>query len=88
MRRPGGYLQIINADGSMVERDSFTCCHCQRVVFVAPKAAPADCGGWCFRCGKPQCPSCVADGRCTPFEKRLERAEARGRMLAAITGSA
>lgn len=87
MRRPGGYLAVFNPDGSKEEHDSFTCAHCQRVVLVRTKASAAECGGWCGRCAKPICPACAQKQGCTPFEKKLERIEARGRLLQAVTGS-
>lgn len=86
MHRAGGYL-LVTGPGGTAEADTFTCCHCQQVVIVPPKAAPADAGGWCWRCSKPICSSCAASGECTPFEKRLERLEASARLRAAITGS-
>lgn len=86
MRNAGGYLGVFEPEGKKTESDTFTCCHCNRVVLVPVKASAADCGGWCFRCAKPVCPRCA--GRdCTPFEKKLERIEARGRLLQAVTGS-
>jgi hypothetical protein len=85
MLRPGGHLLIAGPDGKR-EHDTFTCGHCQRVVIVRHRAAAADCGGMCKRCMKLTCPRCTAAGACTPFEKKLERAEARARLLKAITG--
>lgn len=83
MRNAGGYLLVTGPDGK-VEHDTFTCAHCQRVVLVKVKAPASDCGGWCGRCAKCICPSCAAKPGCTPFEKKLERIEARARLLAAV----
>lgn len=33
-------------------------------------------GGWCYQCAKAICPSCTANGGCTPFMKTIERMEA------------
>lgn len=84
MRRPGGYLVVIGQE-KKAEADTFTCCHCQRVVLVKPKAPPAECGGWCGRCAKLICGPCAARPGCDPFERKLERVEARARLLAALT---
>jgi hypothetical protein len=84
--RVGGYLAIYSPDSPIQESDTFTCVHCQQVVLVRPKASASECGGWCGRCAKPICPKCAAKSGCTPFEKKLERAESRARMLKAISG--
>lgn len=76
MRRAGGYAVIVSPDGPPVERDTFTCNHCQHVVFVKPKADPSDLGGFCRRCMKLICPGCNKAGGCTPFEEQLRRMEA------------
>lgn len=76
MRKPGGYAIWTNPESPTVERDTFTCCHCGCVVFVKPRAAPAECGGFCRLCMKPICGPCTDLGKCDPFENKLERAEA------------
>lgn len=81
MRNPGGYAVWTEADGGIVERDSFTCRHCQFVVFVPPRTDPANLGGLCKQCMGLICPKCVAQGTCTPFEKALEKMEAKDRFL-------
>ncbi len=78
MNRPGGYVLIVSPDAPTVEHDTFTCCHCQNVVFVKPKAPASESGGWCARCSKPVCGGC-AGKECTPFEKRLEQVERAAR---------
>lgn len=81
MRRSGGYAVWSYDDGRVVETDSFTCGHDQRVVFVPAGADPASLGGFCKQCMRLICPRCVAAGTCTPFEQALDRMEARGRFL-------
>lgn len=76
MFRPGGYIFSFDAGGVRQEADTFTCCHCQKVVIVKPKCDVDDLGGMCRLCMKMICPACV-DQPCTPFEKSLEREEAR-----------
>jgi predicted amidophosphoribosyltransferase len=59
------------------EGDVAVCAHCQAVVAVRAK----DGVGWCARCAAPVCPRCEAAAVCRPFERRLERLEARDRFL-------
>ena len=75
MRRAGGYGLAIYDGGQMVEKDSFTCSHCNSVKFVKPKEKPEDLGGLCKVCMGLICADCVDKG-CTPFEKKLEMQEA------------
>ena len=89
MRNAGGYSQIIcddpgrtiakDAYGREVptEADTFTCGHCNKVVFVRPRERPEDIGGLCKQCMKLICPHCLIAGNCTPLEKRLAAQEAR-----------
>jgi hypothetical protein len=67
-------------------RDTFTCHHCGTVVLVKPKCDPADLGGLCKTCMKLICHKCAAKGGCDPWEKQMERMEARERLYAAATG--
>lgn len=76
MRNAGGVGVLVDPDAGTIERDTFTCFHCQRVVFVKPKADPADMGGLCKVCMKLICPGCVGK-TCLPFEKSIEKAEAK-----------
>lgn len=80
MLKPGGYAMVFGPLGIERECDTFTCAHCNRVVHVKPKCNPDELGGNCRLCMKMVCPKCVDLG-CTPFEKTLEKWEARGRAL-------
>ena len=89
MRNPGGYLHVFTPETTTEEHDTFTCHHCNAVVVCdAPPAPPK--GGFCLQCMSKICDKCEArpwaaeNGKCVPFEKRLEQIEQRGRMLAAI----
>ena len=75
MRRAGGYGLAIYDSGQVVEKDSYTCSHCNSVKFVEPKQRAEDLGGLCKVCMGLICPACVGKG-CTPLEKRLEEQEA------------
>jgi hypothetical protein len=77
MRNPGGYA-VLTSPSKLVEADTFTCIHCNRIVFVKPRASAAESGGWCCLCNKAICPTCIGKP-CDPFEKKLKRMEDRGR---------
>lgn len=69
-----------------ITRDTFTCTHCNTVVFVTPKMAPTEMGGYCASCHAPICKCCVGKP-CVPFEKKLlamERKAIDSRRLDAI----
>lgn len=76
MRRPGGYLICTSPDG-VVEQETFTCAHDQRIVVVPHRADPTEIGGMCYQCMKLVCPRCVAAAVCSPFEKKLDAIERR-----------
>lgn len=74
-------FQVAETSGGVAEFDTFSCCHCGRIIHVQARQRPEDIGGFCRQCMKPVCPTCVDIGRCDPLEKKLERAEARDRAL-------
>lgn len=86
--RVQGYAIWTGGDFSgPAEADTFTCSHCQRVVFIKPRAPASESGGWCGRCDALICGRCADKGVCTPWEKQLERIEAKAeqdRMLMAM----
>lgn len=78
MKKLDGYGVWQDNNKSTIELDSFTCRHCNTVVFVKPKASLTDqddIGGFCLKCMKNICTSCVSTGECDPLEKKLERVE-------------
>ena len=92
MRRPAGYAVIVDPAQSMWERDSISCGHCQRVVFVKPGSASTvylvqqtvsawteEPGAFCRVCMRPICLPCHEVGRCRPWELMIEASEDRGR---------
>jgi hypothetical protein len=83
MRRAQGYATIIEPGKATIEKDSFTCVHCNSVVFVSPMRDASEVGGFCMLCMKHICSACASTGACDPFEKKLERMEARDRLLRA-----
>lgn len=81
MRKPQGYAVWNGPGGVEKEMDTFTCHHCLMVVFVPPKADPSQLGGFCMLCMKNICGPCADKGSCTPWEKEMERQEAKSRFL-------
>jgi hypothetical protein len=81
--RSRGYAITVDPDGPTVEQDSLTCVHCNSVFFLMPRQDPSDAGGFCRLCYGYICSKCADSGECTPFEKKLEQMEARGRLLKA-----
>ena len=64
--------------------DTFSCCHCNRVVIVRHRADPSELGGMCKVCDKLICPECNQKGGCTPWEEEMRRMEARYALRKAI----
>lgn len=74
-KKPGGYALWFNGDGPNIERDSVTCCHCNKVVFIDPLRPIEEFTGWCMACMKFICFQCVERGECAPLERQLEQME-------------
>lgn len=79
--RTVGTVLISEPGKPQVEIKTFTCCHCNGIVMVEHKAGAAGSGGFCGQCWAPTCFACGKIGRCTPFERRLEKIEGRARLL-------
>ena len=80
MRKALTGLGTLYGPDGIKEKATFTCAHCQNIRRVEPYCDPADLGGLCKICMGVICEKCVGRG-CDPFEKKLERSEARGRAL-------
>lgn len=76
MRNPGGYY-VRKDEAGIIRRelDSFTCIHCNRVVFVKPMCDPVEMGGRCSCCDDFVCKECVGKP-CDHIERKLAREEA------------
>jgi hypothetical protein len=61
-------------------RPTMRCVHCGGHRIIPAAAKPEDMGGFCRLCMGTTCTSCAGKG-CTPFERKLELAEARDRSL-------
>lgn len=93
-----GYATIIAPDRPMVERDSTTCGHCQRVVWIKAGSACTiylifdpdtqrereEPGAFCKVCMRPVClkPSCL--DHCCVWEQQLAISEAKDRLRRAV----
>lgn len=90
MLRPGGYAMILDPDAALIERDTITCGHCNRVVFVKPGSVATtyliqhrdgrwteEPGAGCTICGRSICLRCHDLGMCLPMERQLEQQERR-----------
>lgn len=93
-----GYATIVDPDAPLFERDTTTCGHCQRVIFVKPGTAQTtylifdrvswtwkeELGAFCRVCMRPICLPCCDRGRCLPWERQLEASEARDRLRRSV----
>ena len=84
MQKANNYSIITQPGAASVEQDSYTCYHCNKVVFVKPKQKGEDVGGICKLCMQLICPSCTDKGVCDPFEEKLKREEARSKLFASL----
>lgn len=84
MRNPGGYAVIVDPNAPLREHDTFTCHHCNAVVFVKAGCDPSEAGGFCRLCYKHICGPCADKGVCEPFEQKLEAMERRDRFMRAM----
>lgn len=71
MRRAGGWLCIADPDAGALERDTFTCSHCQKIEIMNGRVPP---GGFCRQCDAMICSRCVGRA-CVPFLKAIEAVE-------------
>ena len=83
MRRASNYSTLTDP-GGVLERDGYTCNHCQKIVHVQPRQAPEDLGGLCKVCMGLLCPGCY-DLRmrkgvtCKTWQAQMDEMEARAR---------
>jgi hypothetical protein len=95
--KPQGYGLIVEP-GAQQEYDTCQCGHCQKVIFTKPRSATTvyliptrvpgsfkeEPGAFCRVCMRPVCLRCHGVGSCTPFEKMLEKSEARDRLRRSV----
>jgi len=77
LRKAKSYIQILDpeAPGGLIEQDSFSCAHCNRIVIVEPGSGRER--GICQRCRKLVCGRKACMDRCDPIEAKIERMEQR-----------
>jgi len=72
--RVQGYLVGDDID----EHDTITCSHCQRIVTIPPAKSGREVGyDYCHSCDAMICRECAGKRRCLPWEKQMEKIEAR-----------
>jgi hypothetical protein len=76
-RRPHGVLYVVHEDGRREERDILTCAHCQYTWPLVPGSGRTR--GWCRLCAGPLCGKRPCMTACVPYERMIERIEARSR---------
>jgi hypothetical protein len=79
----GGLIEIQGPNGEHQSIPTYTCCHCNR-IFRVPEN-PTDVG-FCQKCHHRECIECGTrlNGRCVPFEQKIEAYEQRQKLLAAV----
>lgn len=99
MLKPQGYITIVGDfagldRGGKTERDTITCGHCQKLVFVKPGTVSTvylipqllapdteEPGAGCSICRRAICLECYALGICHVWERKIDEMEAKGRLL-------
>lgn len=74
-----GYLTIVHPDNPLVEVDTITCAHCQRIEPVKSESL-----GLCRLCYANICGPCVDLGECVPFERKLDEMESKDQLRRAL----
>jgi len=78
MKLPLGHARYLDEYGKETVIETLTCPHCNK-IYRRPK--PGEPSGFCHMCFCPVCLECGKSDRCDPFEKKLDRLEARARLL-------
>lgn len=102
MRRPQGFAVTSDpgSDRPLREEDTITCGHCQQLVFIRPGTGATVYrifdeilwrwievpGAFCRTCMRAVCLTCHARGGCLPWEKMIERMEAKDRFTRSVLG--
>lgn len=102
MRRPQGFAITADpgSDRPLREEDTITCGHCQALVFIKPGTGATvyrifdeeawtwreEPGAFCRICMRAVCLQCHAYGGCLPWEKMLDRMEAKDRFVRSVLG--
>jgi hypothetical protein len=65
------------------ERQTFTCCHCPRIVSIPHKAKPEELGRFCHQCGQMTCMTCAHDPNCRSYMRQVDAFLRRAALLKA-----
>src|SRR5882724_5685517 len=78
MKKARGYTIICDPARPTQEIDTYTCCHCNRLVDKPAGMSNTNdaIGAWCTCCDAAMCLQCVGKG-CLPIERWLEQQETR-----------
>lgn len=80
--RTRGFYRNFDEYGRETVVETFTCAHCNKVKRTTEKLPNGqEARGFCHKCMQPVCVECGGSERCDPFEKKLLRMEARGKLL-------
>ena len=87
-RRKGYFLTEDVSTGALIEKETFTCGHCQHITIVEFSQRLDDIGCFCSACMRPCCKKCAVkmagDGPCEVWEKQFDRLEAQARSRASM----
>ena len=78
--RPGAIEEYFGPDGNVSTWESSTCAHCQSITTIPNRRKMHEVTDVCRSCMKLICLQC-AGFPCRPWEKEMERQEARARMF-------
>lgn len=87
MQQRGGYALLIDpAAPHVVERDTFSCSHCNRVVMLHDTNGKRleSVAVHCHGCDARVCVPCAEHAKCDPLEEKLKRSEARGAFFRSV----
>lgn len=70
-----GYVIITDPENPTIERDAYTCAHCQKICIVRPGSGTRR--GYCANCDALTCGGDDCSTRCIPLEAKLEAWEGR-----------
>lgn len=79
--RERGHYEETYGDGTKRVWPTFTCNHCNAIVF---KPGPGEDSGFCMKCFCPVCLPCGAKHTCVPWEERMTIIEAKAAARASL----
>lgn len=74
--RKEGYACLVDPDRGTKETDTYSCCHCNRIIHAPVNKKIEEVGDFCRNCMRVHClsPACF---ECIPLLKKIERMEAQ-----------